>query len=308
MSNRESYQAAGVSGSDWVPLSALVLGALAMGASPVFVRLAEVGPMTSAFWRVALALPFLWLWARLEAARMPDHAPLASIFWPVFLAGFFFAGDLTFWHLAILNTSVANATFMATLAPVWVALGSRLFLGEEVGRNVVIGLLLCLLGGAFLVGESLSVEPANLLGDFYGLVTSLFFGAYFLAVRLARRGAGGGRTMFLSTLVTAAFLGVQALLMEDQLWPASASGVAALLALAILSHAGGQGLLAFALGHLPAAFSALVIFLEGVAAAALGWLVLSEAIGVLQAIGAAAIFAGIGIARPRAPRRVPPPL
>src|ERR1700752_2870840 len=45
---------------------ALVLGAVAMGASPIFVRLADVGPQASAFWRAFLALPFLWVWARWE--------------------------------------------------------------------------------------------------------------------------------------------------------------------------------------------------------------------------------------------------
>ena len=109
---------------------ALVGGAMAMGISPVFVRFAEVGPFTSAFWRVGLALPALWLWSALERRadadprRTPRRASRSS------LAGLFFAGDLTFWHLAIMNTSVANATFLATLAPVWVVLGSGLFLGE----------------------------------------------------------------------------------------------------------------------------------------------------------------------------------
>src|SRR5262245_65600121 len=46
--------------------AALVLGASAMGASPIFVRLADVGPQASAFWRAFLALPFLWVWARWE--------------------------------------------------------------------------------------------------------------------------------------------------------------------------------------------------------------------------------------------------
>jgi drug/metabolite transporter (DMT)-like permease len=46
--------------------AALVLGATAMGASPIFVRLADVGPQASAFWRTFLALPLLWAWARLE--------------------------------------------------------------------------------------------------------------------------------------------------------------------------------------------------------------------------------------------------
>jgi drug/metabolite transporter (DMT)-like permease len=225
----------------------------------------------------------------------PDGAARLSIFF----AGVLFAGDLTFWHLAIMNTSVANATFLATLAPVWVVLGSGLILGEHVDRKILLGLALCLAGAVALIGDTWSLKPGQIDGDLYGVATSVFFGAYFLAVRRARRTYGSGRTLFLSSLVTALVLFVQALLVEDQLWPLTLAGLAALLALAFVSHAGGQGLLAFALGHLPAAFSALVIFLEAVAAAFFGWVILGEAIGAMQALGALAIFAGIGIARPR---------
>ena len=294
---------------------ALIIGAIAMGASPIFVRFAEVGPFTSAFWRVGLALPALWLWARLEAPRADaprsealqtpvraadrlaafDRATIGS----VILAGAFFSGDLIFWHLAIVNTSVANATFMAVLAPVWVALGSGLFLGEPVDRKTVIGLGLCLAGAAALVGDSISLRPEQVIGDVYGFITSFFFGAYFLAVRRARRVLGTGRMLFWSSLVTAMLLLVAAQITEDRMWPSAAIAVAALLALALVSHTGGQGLLAFALGHLPAAFSALVIFLEAIAAACLGWLILGETLGPIQAIGAVAIFAGIAAARPR---------
>ncbi|WP_204323993.1 hypothetical protein, partial [Stenotrophomonas maltophilia] len=45
---------------------ALLSGALALGISPVFVRLADVGPFASAFWRTALALPVLYAWMRIE--------------------------------------------------------------------------------------------------------------------------------------------------------------------------------------------------------------------------------------------------
>lgn len=287
--------------SDTAPLAfaALVAGAVAMGASPIFVRFAEVGPFTSAFWRVALALPVLWLWARLEASGDPAPPVPASARLAVAMAGLLFAGDLIFWHLAIVNTSVANATFLATLAPVWVVLGSGLFLGEAVTGRLLAGLGLCLLGAAALMGADMRIAPEQLVGDVYGLITSFFFGAYFLAVRRARRAYRTGRLLFLSSMVTAVVLLFAALVMEDRMWPAAAGAIVALLALALVSHSGGQGLLAYALGHLPAAFSSVVIFLEGVAAALLGWIVLGEAMGPLQFAGAAAIFTGIAIARPR---------
>jgi drug/metabolite transporter (DMT)-like permease len=287
-----------------VALAALVVGATALGLSPIFVRFAEVGPFTSAFWRVAMALPALWVWAELERPRRASAPrPDTSARLSVVAAGLLFAGDLTFWHLAIMNTSVANATFLAVLAPVWVVLGSGLFLSETVERKVFIGLALCLIGTAALIGDTWSLKPEQLDGDVYGLITSFFFGAYFIAVRRARRVYGSGRTMFLSTIVTAAVLLFEAVLLEDQMWPLALSGIAALVALALVSHAGGQGLLAYALGHLPAAFSSLVIFLEAVAAAAFGWIILGEAVGPIQLLGAAAILAGIAFARPKAARR-----
>ena len=94
------------------PFAALVVGALAMGISPIFVRLADVGPFASAFWRVTLALPLLWAWLRIAEAREPSDGRIgrADIF-----AGLAFAGDLFFWHLSIVTTSVANATFFATM-------------------------------------------------------------------------------------------------------------------------------------------------------------------------------------------------
>ena len=277
---------------------ALVAGAMAMGISPVFVRFAEVGPFASAFWRVALALPALWLWSMLERPAEPIR-PDASARISVVMAGLLFAGDLSFWHLAIMNTSVANATFLATLAPVWVVLGSGLFLGERVETKVFFGLALCLVGAAALIGDTWSINPGQLDGDLYGVATSFFFGAYFLAIRRARRVYGAGRTLFLSSVVTALVLLVEAMLIEHVMWPTMLLGVAALTAMALVSHAGGQGLLSFALGHLPAAFSSLVIFLEAIAAACFGWLLLGEPVGLIQLLGAVAIFAGISVARPR---------
>jgi drug/metabolite transporter (DMT)-like permease len=99
--------------------------------------------------------------------------------------------------------------------------------------------------------------------------------------------------------VTAVLLLFAALVLPQPLLPKSLPGVAALLALALVSQAAGQGLLSVALGSLPATFSSLVIFLEAVAAATLGWLVLSEALTLVQMLGGLLIVAGIVVARPR---------
>lgn len=284
-------------------LAALVLGAVAMGASPLFVRLADVGPYASAFWRVALALPFLAVWAMWDGFSVRNcirHADRAAVW-----SGIFFAGDLFFWHLSIFATTVANATFFATTAPIWVAFLGWLVFGEIIAGRILAGLALCIAGGAALAGQSYGFAPERLLGDFYGLVTAVFFGSYMLAIRAARANLPAGALAFVSTAITTAILFFVAAALEPTLIPASLGGAFALLALALVSQVAGQGLLAVALGTLPATFSSLVIFLEAVAAAAFAWIFLSEALGPLQVLGGLLILIGIYVARPRGVRRMP---
>jgi drug/metabolite transporter (DMT)-like permease len=275
-----------------------VAGAVAMGVSPVFVRLADVGPFASAFWRVALALPLLWVWVRFEERRGEKGASFAL---PTVLSGAAFAGDLFFWHLAIIKTTVANATFFATTAPIWVVVFGWLLWRQKVAASVLLGLALCLAGGAALVLQSFQVEPARATGDLMGICTAVFFGLYFLAVKAARGRSGAARVTFELTVVAAALLFVVAWFLEPRLLPHSLEGWGALLALGWISHSGGQGLLSVALGRLPSVFSSLVIFLEAIAAAFFGWLVLHEPVTLVQGAGGCLIVLGIWVARPRAP-------
>jgi len=286
-----------------IAFAALLGGAFAMGVSPVFVRTAEIGPFASAFWRVATALPVLVIWAWVEArsqARAGEPtAAMLTFAPPVILSGLFFAGDLTFWHLAVLNTTMANATLMSCLAPVWVLLLSGAFIGEPVPRRSFYGLALCLAGAALLVGSSYGIDKSRIVGDIYGIITSVFFGLYFLAIRVGRRQASGGVLTLSSTIVTCTVLLVVALISGNAMLPETAKGYAALGALGLVSHAGGQGLLTLALGILSAAFSSLVIFLEAFAAALFGWLFFGETLGPMQLAGGGLILLGVWIARPK---------
>jgi drug/metabolite transporter (DMT)-like permease len=283
---------------DTTALAALVLGAVAMGASPLFVRMADVGPFASAFWRTALALPFLGLWALTERSALRPGALRNRAVW---LSGILFAGDLFFWHLAILATTVANATFLATTAPLFVVAGAWFLLGERIQKRGIAGLALCLLGGTALIGHSYGFAPERLTGDIYGIVTALFFAGYMLALRAARRDLPAGTLSFISAAITAVILFGVAYALEPRLLPQSAHGWTMLIALALISQVAGQGLLAFALGALPAPFSSLVIFLEAIAAALFAWIVLHEALEPMQWLGGVMILAGIWFARPRSP-------
>ncbi len=282
-----------------IAFAAIIFSGIIMGFSPVFVREAEVGPFASAFWRVFFALPLLFLWAWNESKKDTLNPNVFALPVSGMLAGVFFSGDLVFWHLSILNTTMANATFTVCLSVVWVALLSNLVLGEKVSGQFWIGLFLCLVGLALLVNSSLQLEPARLLGDIYGIITSFFLGAYMLAMRAARRHIDGGRLFLSSTLVTMIILFVAALIAGDAMLATSSKGWFSLVSLGVFTHAAGQGLVTLALGVLSAVFSSLVIFIEAVTAAFFGWLLFDETMSWMQTLGGILILSGVWLARPK---------
>jgi drug/metabolite transporter (DMT)-like permease len=83
----------------------------------------------------------------------------------------------------------------------------------------------------------------------------------------------------------------------EDLLPAVPEGWLVLIGLALISHVGGQSLIAYALAHLPAAFSSVGLLVQPVTAAFLAWLLLSETLGLAQVIGGIVVLGGIFVAR-----------
>lgn len=276
--------------------AALVLGAAAIAFAPIFVRLADVGPVAIGFWRVTLAVPALLLWFLIER-RPADGGVGPGDLRMLAAAGACFAGDLAVWHLSIGFTSVANATLLANVSPIFVALVSWLVFGQRFTRLYVGGVVVAFVGVGILMGRSVEVGPTHLLGDALGLLTAVFYGSYFLIVARLRARLSTATIMLGSAVGTAVILLPIALLAGERILPATATGWAVLAGLGLFSHAGGQSLIAYALAHLPATFSALALLFQPVFAGALAWILLGEPQGPVEIAGAVVILVGILLAR-----------
>ena len=272
----------------------LLAGGCAIAFAPIFVRLSDTGPVASAFWRCALAVPFLWIWV---FAKARGDAVRVSIV-PLALAGLFFASDLGVWHFSILFTSVANSTVLANLAPIFVTLAGWLFWRRKVTRTFLIGMFVAIAGMFVLVGPNFAAGGRPLVGDALGALTAVFYAGYFLAIKAARDArASTARLMAWSTTITAVALLPIALLMPQPFLPSSAAGWWVLLGLALISQVLGQGLIAYAFAHLPASLSSVSLLIQPVMAALFAWALFGEAIGPVQFTGAAIVLAGIWISR-----------
>ncbi len=286
-------------GTQHIAFLALLLGAGAIAFSPIFVRLSELGPFSTAFYRVALALPAFWCWMALPRSkanlvRMPstrrDYARLS-------LAGVFFAGDLAFWHWSINLTSVANSTLLANAAPVFVTLAGFFLFKQRFSNIFVLGLGCAIGGVGLLMGSSLSLGGDHLLGDALGVITAMFYAAYILTVGRLREEFSTAVIMSWSGLVSGLILLVLMYIAEDSFVAGSTMGWMVLLGLALISHAGGQSLIAYSLAHLPAALGSVGLLLQPVLAAVLAWILFAEPLGPLQVFGGMAVLAGIYFTR-----------
>lgn len=278
-------------------LGALLAGATFIALSPIFVRISEAGPTATAFWRVALALPALWAlyWIK---AKAPPLRRYPAKWWLLFAAGIAFAGDLAFWHTSIQLTSVANSTLLANLASIFVTLAAWIFLRQRPSRVFLTGLGAALVGVTLLVHTSLGFSPRGLTGDALGVVTAVFYAGYLLAVKALRdRGETTLHLMAVTSTVSAIILLPLALATGEPMLPTTATGWLILLGLALVSHAAGQGMIAYALAHLPAAFSSVSLLFQPVMAALFAWLLLAEPLVPLQIAGGVVVLLGIYLAR-----------
>ena len=269
------------------------------GFAPIFARLSEVGAIPTAFHRMAFASLALGLLLALLPTPRERRPARAFDILLLGAAGLFFAGDLGFFHAALANTSVANATLLVNLAPVLVGLGAWALFGERPSLHYLGGLALAVAGAAWLSAAAARNVETGLTGNLQAVAAACFYAAYLLTLKRLRAVFSAAALMFWSSAAAAAALLAIALTLDEPLLPESLEGWAAVAALGLVGHAIGQGLVAQGLKQLPVAYSALVLLLQPLVAAAAAWAIFNEALLLGQLAGGLLLLAGLVVARPR---------
>ncbi len=272
--------------------AALIGGNIALAFGPWLVRLADVGPVAAAFWRISLATPLL-----LALAVMTGGRPLASargLGWVLLLSGLLFAGDLASWHIGIHHTKLANATLFGNAAtfvfPLYGFLVSRAWPTRMQG----LALALAAAGAALLMGRSYQLAPQNLIGDLLCLLAGILYAGYFILMARARLRMAPLPALSLSSAASALPLLIAALLMGERVLPGNWTP---LVALALCSQVIGQGLMIFALGRFSPLVIGLALLTQPIVAATVGWLAYDEALGLGDVVGALLVAVALVLVR-----------
>ena len=271
---------------------ALLLGSSALALGPWLVRLAGVGPVAAGFWRLFLALPFLFVIARL--AGQPVHWPGRVLGMIVAFAGLFFAADLAAWHVGIHMTKLGNATLFGNVASFAFAAWGLWLVRSWPSPVQAASLILAALGAALLMSSSAELSLRNLHGDMLALFAGLLYAGYLISVERAREKLAPLPLLFLASAFGAAMLLPFSIALGETVVPADWTFV---VVLAISSQVIGQGLLVYAIGALPPLIVGLALLTQPAISALVGWLVYGETLQPLDWVGAAAIAAALVLVR-----------
>ncbi|HUP67092.1 MAG TPA: DMT family transporter [Sphingomicrobium sp.] len=269
----------------------LLLGAWALAFGPWFVRLADVGPIATGFWRLAIALPFLWVLAR--GAGQPAHWPRRGLTFAILAAAIFYALDLALWNVGIRMTKLGNATLFGNAGSLVFACWG-LWLARRLPLLHAGALLLAVGGSALLMSSSWELSSQHLLGDVFALVAGVLYGGYLILVDKVRGELQALPLLFLATLFAAPILLALSVLGGEQVWPHDWTPV---LLFALSSQVLGQGLLVFAIGNLSPLVVGLVLLSQPAIAALIGWFAYGERLGAIDFTGAAAIALALILVR-----------
>lgn len=268
----------------------LANGALALG--PLLVRLADVGPVASGFWRLTLALPVLFLMCRLARQPLPAISP--RLWMVLALGGLFFAADLASWHVGILHTTLANASLFGNISSLIYPIYGFLMARMMPGRTQIFALALAAVGAVLLLGSSYQLSPQNLVGDLLCILAGLLYTFYLVAMGMARGQLQPWPTIALATIFGTVPLLVFALLLGETVMPRDWTP---LLLLAFCSQIVGQGFLVYAIGHLPPLVIGVGLLTQPMVSAAIGWTLYDERLGAVDIVGAVAIAVALVLVR-----------
>ena len=281
-------------------LLALACGAVLLGLSAIFVRYSETSPSLTAFYRAFLAIPFLYVWLRLEKEEFSfEILQDKKLLFLLLIAGAFFAIDMAIWNWSISFTSVAHATLMANTAPIFVAVIGFLFLGHKIKSSFFIVLSLAMFGVFLVVLAGSGSDESRLFGDSLGIAAAVFYAGYILSIKSVTNFLSPAKALFLSTIFTAMFLLPVSILEAEVLTPKSYRGWMILIAYAFVSQTLASGLITYGISKVSAHLSSLILLIQPIAAAIFGWLILSESISLMQGLGGVIVLFAIYLATTR---------
>jgi len=273
----------------WFYYVVLFAGIVCIGWSAVFVKLSAVDGLSSAFYRMFFGfvgvIP-IWLFRR---KNISDWTSVKF----ALISGLIFAFDIAVWNISILLTKASISTLLANLAPVWVGIGSIIFLREQPGRLFWIGTTVSLIGVSLIVGIEKITAAALNTGHILAVVASLFYATYLLVMRKGRVSLDTVSFTAISMFASSLLLFGICFFTSTPLTGFTTEAWGSLIGLGLISQLGGWLAINYALGYIKSTTASVALLAQTIVTAVIALFLLGETLSLIEIVGMIIVLLGI---------------
>ena len=269
----------------------LLLAMVSVSSTSLVVRsVATVPALVLAFWRMLTASGMLWSYSVIRPAGKLSSANKKRIIF----AGIFLGCHFACFFLGIRNTSIANATLLGCVAPIFTVIIS-IFQKKKINKMTYVGLIIAIVGGGIVQSGDISLNSANLFGNSIALLSALFLAITFVLAEEIRQETDNvvyGRSLFFVASITVLFIAATA---GDSILNFKPGDIPWFLFLGLVPSIFGHNLLNYAVKYItPTAVSSVPLG-EPIIASIFALLLFGEAIPFGALLGGPIVLIGVYI-------------
>lgn len=272
------------------PRLALAIGILCISVFPILVKLNLTGGLISAFYRMAIAaallLPYVLITGKFKLPR-------TNILILAIVCGLLFASDVAVWNISIQQSSATQATLLTNLSPVWVGVGSFLFLKNKPATNFWIGTLIAIFGMITLVGFQFFINLDFNMAFLLAILSGVLYAVYMLVSKNVLSEMDVLSFMLVTLITSTLFLGIICFVTNEPFSGFSNAGWIVLFIQGIVCQLIAWFLISYATQNMRATRVSLSLLGQAVLATILAWLFLDEKITIQMIIGGLILLLGI---------------
>ena len=274
------------------PRVSLLIGVIAISIFPVLVKWAPVSGISSAFYRMAIAVVFLLPYVLFKKQL---QKPEGSLWLPIFICGILFGSDIAIWNLSIHYSNATQATLLTNLSPVWVGIGSAIFLNDRPARQFWIGTIVALVGMVILMGLDTFTQMRFDKGFLMAVTSGLLYASYMIVSKRVLNRINIVSFMTYSMIISSTYLFIICLVMQQPLWNFTPTIWGVLSIQGLICQLLGWLTISYAVQKLDAQQVSLSLLSQSVATGFLAWIFINEKVSFQMIVGGIIILIGIGI-------------
>lgn len=271
---------------------ALIIGAIAVSTSAIFVKLSSAPAAVIATYRllfaVLLMVPFFSTKYLKEIRLIEKKDWIYSI-----IAGVFLAFHFIFWFESLNYTSVASSVVLVTLQPIFAFIGTYFFYKEKLSLGAFFSGILAIIGSFIISWGDFQVSGMALWGDFLAIIAAVMVTAYFLFGQTVRKRLSLFTYTFVVYLISSLTLIIYDLILGYSFFSYPKQDWIVFLLLALVPTLLGHTLFNWAIKWLSTSIISMSILFEPVGASILAYFILNEVLTVSQWIGGLILMAGL---------------